>query len=187
MTHAAAKVAQCGADNHNPNVYKRLKTAAVALCDFENGRSLQKKRVRPERIPPGSLSLVKKRMKTEKQCKECGAPLAGRSDKQFCCDGCRTAYHNRLYRTQRLPEAAVECVLRRNRRLLAEVHSAGRGSVRLSDLSRRGFDSRFFTAMEPCGIFGTAVYHCYDYSFTIRLGRICSIKKMPGKEQIWQI
>ncbi len=122
----------------------------------------------------------------EKRCKECGAPLAGRSDKQFCCDGCRTAYHNRLYRAQRQPEAVVECILRRNRRLLSQVHSGGRKSVWLSQLSRLGFDAHFFTAKQPRGIFAAALYHCYEYTFTIRLGRICSIKKLPGKEQIYE-
>ncbi len=122
----------------------------------------------------------------EKCCKECGAPLAGRADKQFCCDGCRTAYHNRIYRAQRHPAAVVECILRRNRRLLSQVHSVGRKSVRLSELSRLGFDHRFFTSREPRWLFAGALYHCYEYTFTICLGRICFIKKTPGREQISQ-
>jgi hypothetical protein len=61
--------------------------------------------------------------------------------------------------------------LRLNRRILAAVHSSGIRSIPLSDSRMRGYDPRYFTAMEKAPL-RRPVYHCYEYSFIIRSGRL---------------
>ena len=107
----------------------------------------------------------------ERVCRECGAPLAGRSDKRFCCDDCRTAYHNRRYREADAVAVRVNRILRLNRRILTALHSAGIQCISLSDSRMGGFDRHYFTAMEKAPL-RRAVYHCYEYSFIIRRGRL---------------
>ncbi|MBP5506169.1 MAG: hypothetical protein J6X89_08760 [Bacteroidales bacterium] len=114
----------------------------------------------------------------ERLCRECAAPLAGRSDKQFCCDACRTAWHNRRYRQEQMDLTSVNKVLRHNRKLLARVFKAGLSTIRLSDSRMRGYDIRFFTQVEH-HLLRPAQYHCYEFSYVIVLGRICRIEKEP--------
>lgn len=112
----------------------------------------------------------------ERKCRECGAPVSGRSDKRFCSDDCRTAFHNRRYRIAAKPMAPVNRILRRNRTLLEKVYAAGKRSVPLADIRLKGYDSRYATAVEH-HIWRPRRYHCYEYSFTIRNGILTDLTK----------
>ena len=46
----------------------------------------------------------------ERKCLQCGATIQGRADKKFCCDDCRTDYHNGLRRQR---EKGLACFLNR--------------------------------------------------------------------------
>ena len=107
----------------------------------------------------------------ERICRECGTPLSGRSDKQFCSDACRTAFHNRRYNEEGRGATEINRILRLNHRILAALHSAGIRSILLSDSRMKGYDPRYFTAMEKLPL-RRPVYHCYEYSFIIRSGRL---------------
>ena len=112
----------------------------------------------------------------ERFCRECGAPISGRSDKKFCCDDCRTAWHNRRYYQRQRAMSVVNRILMRNHDILDLIHSAGVRSIRLTDMRLNGFDRRYFTSVEK-GLMGPPRYHLYEYTFSIISGRICRIRK----------
>lgn len=112
----------------------------------------------------------------ERFCRECSAPLAGRSDKHFCSDSCRTAYHNRRYRKEERDTGAVNVVLRRNRRILSAVYKSGLNHIKLTDSRMKGYDRNYFTSVRR-RLLRPAVYHCYEYSYTIRGGSIVNLAK----------
>lgn len=112
----------------------------------------------------------------ERICRECGAPLTGRSDKKFCSDSCRTSYHNRRYCAMLSKAAAVNRTLMRNRKILEAVYDKGIKRISLTDNSLAGFDKRYFTSVET-PLLRAAVYHCYEFSYVLRKGRLCRLAK----------
>lgn len=114
----------------------------------------------------------------ENLCRECAAPLTGRSDKQFCSDACRTAYHNRRYREQGNDTLRINRILSANRRILASLYEAGVRDISLSDNRLSGFDSRYCTAVRRCPLRRTS-YRCYEFGYLIAGGRICRITRHP--------
>ena len=112
----------------------------------------------------------------ERLCRECAAPLAGRSDKQFCCDACRTAFHNRRYREQWHETAGINRILRVNRLILASLSAAGVRDISLSDNRLKGFDCRYCTEVKRYPLRRTA-YRCYEFGYLIAGGRICRITR----------
>jgi hypothetical protein len=103
---------------------------------------------------------------TTKTCLECGDRIAGRSDKKFCSDQCRTAYHNRQNGDATSYVRNVNNILRRNRRILAELRTKGKARVALSKLLDRGFQLGYVTNIlntpgsKPC-------HYCYDHGYQI--------------------
>ena len=150
------------------NVYTRL----AAACRFQK-RKQNKKNGETISISGLLQSIFAENgmFDMERRCRECGAPMSGRSDKRFCCDDCRTAFHNRRYHEAAGHVARINRILRLNRRILAALQAAGIRSIPLSDNRMRGYDRRYFTAMEKAPM-RRAVYHCYEYSFIIRSGRL---------------
>ena len=112
----------------------------------------------------------------ERLCRECATPLAGRSDKQFCSDACRTAYHNRRYRQESGYITQTNKVLRRNRRILSIVFASGIKTIRLSDRRLSGFDKSLYTAVRK-HLLRRAEYFCYEFSYILSGGRICRLTK----------
>lgn len=100
----------------------------------------------------------------DKTCCECGDPIKGRSDKRFCCDTCRNAYHNRVNCDANNFVRNVNNVLRRNRRILETMMNHGAPAISRYQLVRLGFDFRFFTHYipEPEGL---DQYFCYEYGY----------------------
>ena len=114
----------------------------------------------------------------ERICRECGAPLTGRADKCFCSDGCRTAWHNRRYCEQKRPTVTVNGILRRNRALLEAIYTLGVCRIRLSDSRITGYDAHYFTAVERTPLHRPR-YRLYEFSFDLRGGWICRLRKEP--------
>ena len=112
----------------------------------------------------------------ERFCRECGTPLAGRSDKLFCSDDCRTLFHNRRYDAARVPTGEVNRILRYNRSLLERLCEPGVSSLRLSDERLLGFNIRYFTSVERRGL-RPSEYGCYEFSYRLAHGRMYAIKK----------
>src|SRR3546814_11771683 len=81
----------------------------------------------------------------ERKCQECGEPVAGRSDKKFCSDQCRTSYHNRVNSSANQLLRQINRILKRNRRILVALNDTGKTIVPVQRLLERGFDFRYFT------------------------------------------
>lgn len=81
-------------------------------------------------------------------CRECGVPLKGRSDKRFCDDACRNAYHNQRTQGERRELQYTHQKLRRNYRLLRDYDTSGIDRVRLEELLRQGFDPDCCTGLK---------------------------------------
>ena len=112
----------------------------------------------------------------ERYCRECGEPLSGRSDKQFCSDDCRSSYHNRDYNTDTVATSTVNRILRYNRRLLARLYRAGVRSLSLADERLMGYNLRYYTSVDRY-MLRPPKYHCYEFSYSIVRGRMCGINK----------
>lgn len=100
----------------------------------------------------------------KRYCKECGGVLAGRRDKIFCGEHCRSAFHNRQTRPQDTLIRQTNRTLARNRAILA---AAGTVScVRYRELLRSGFRFDLWTSQRRTR-WGIPVRYCYDLGYRI--------------------
>jgi predicted nucleic acid-binding Zn ribbon protein len=98
-------------------------------------------------------------------CLDCGERLRGRSDKKFCSDQCRNNYNNRVNREQNSYVRNIHNLLRRNRRILADLYENGHLKVHRDALIVAGFSFGFFTQMvEPAD--GAWCWYCYEYGIS---------------------
>lgn len=106
----------------------------------------------------------------EKVCKECGKRFVGRSDKLFCDDDCRNAYYNRRRQAEMKEIREVNAILRTNRIILRSLYFEGSRRVSRRRLEELHFDFRHFTAQRT-GLLGHRIRFCYEYSYSLFLGR----------------
>lgn len=120
----------------------------------------------------------------ERKCKDCGAPLgAGREDRQYCDDACRTNYNNRIRREKKsiaqqkqtltikptskeLPEhvTRIQAILVNNRKLLSHVCDREKpGRIRERDLIGKGFNTKYFTSETEGG--DSHYRFCFEYGY----------------------
>ncbi len=104
--------------------------------------------------------------RTAKVCKECGEPVQGRSDKQFCSDACRNLYH---YRANNAPINYVRNVvnvLKRNRRILSELNKGPEGKMKVhrERLLERGYNFLYHTNLYRTRAGNTYVF-CFEHGF----------------------
>ena len=105
--------------------------------------------------------LVKQRI-----CPECKDPIIGRSDKKFCGDICRTAFHNSAANQRDVTMREINKVLLKNRRILLETAS-DRNNVSSADiylLQDLGFDFSYYTHCRPDRA-GQVVVYCYEVGY----------------------
>jgi len=110
-------------------------------------------------------------------CKECGRTFHGRSDKQFCDDGCRNQFHNRLNSDANNYVRNVNNILRRNRRILETVIHRGRTYVEREELLASGFDFAYHTRVDYAA--EGKMYYCYDFAYSISSSDMVVIKSKP--------
>lgn len=103
-------------------------------------------------------------MEEEKECLECGRAISGRIDKKFCCDQCRTTYNNRLNGDSGRYMKSVNRILRKNRKILADLNPHGKSKANKAKLSALGFNFRFFTNVYKTKN-GKIYYFCYDQGY----------------------
>jgi hypothetical protein len=101
---------------------------------------------------------------TTKTCLECGDRIAGRADKKFCSDHCRTAHHNRLNGDATNFVRNINNILRKNRRILAELNSKGKAKVAVRKLIDRGFQFGYCTSVANTPEGATCTF-CYDQGY----------------------
>lgn len=98
-------------------------------------------------------------------CLECRAEYRGRTDKKFCSDSCRNAYHNRLNRDCNNLVRTVNNRLRKNYRILRYLALEGRsGPFPRTRLADQGFDFESITRVIPSRQ-GEPCYGVYDLGY----------------------
>ncbi|MCK9616569.1 MAG: hypothetical protein M0R21_01900 [Lentimicrobiaceae bacterium] len=104
-------------------------------------------------------------MNTDRKCLDCGEPLLGRIDKKFCNDLCRNNYNNRSKSESNNLIRRINEVLRKNRRILAELNPEEKTTVHKDKLLHRGFNFSYFTSIYTTK--NGHVYHfCYEYGYS---------------------
>lgn len=101
-----------------------------------------------------------------KKCHECAAPIQGRSDKKFCDDYCRNAYHNRYYAEELAFVKHVQHILKKNRKILENLIVRENNKIRISrnKLAELGFNFRFHTHIQQNNA-GKLYFFCYEYGY----------------------
>jgi len=100
----------------------------------------------------------------ERKCLDCGDIIRGRSDKKFCSDQCRNSYNNRLNRDTNNFVRNVHGLLRKNRRILADLYTEGRRRTHKDALFALGYNFSFFThVIETSG--SEKYLFCFEYGF----------------------
>lgn len=94
-------------------------------------------------------------------CKECGKPVAGRTDKQFCSKECKNRYNNRKNAEIARNRKDVIRSLDRNHEILRSLCAAGVFSAKIEDLCRIGFKADAVTSQRK-GRCGHCECSCYD-------------------------
>ena len=102
----------------------------------------------------------------EKLCKRCGSPLHGRADKIFCCDDCRTDYHNGLRRQREKRLREINHILSHNWQVLSARLRAGKRRVRVEELAASDFNFEIYTTSRK-KFPGMRIYCCYNLAYRI--------------------
>lgn len=99
-----------------------------------------------------------------RECLYCGEVLRGRADKKYCSAECRNGYHNHHASRNDAFMRQVNKVLRKNRRILAELAPEGKANVRVDRLVDRGFSFKYFTHLRVTKE-GREYRFCYEYGY----------------------
>ena len=105
----------------------------------------------------------------ERKCLRCGKGYYGRVDKKFCCDDCRTDYHNHIRRQRNKKLREVNNILAANWKILSTQIREGRYDISLRELASKRFNFEIYTASRR--VFpGFRVYWCYNLAYRVTLG-----------------
>jgi len=102
----------------------------------------------------------------ERRCLDCGAQLAGRADKKFCDDACRSNYNNRRNSAESGYLRKVNSILKRNRRILETLNPEGKTKVKWRVLVHNGFNFNYITDMYETSK-GVQYRFCYEYGYLL--------------------
>lgn len=86
--------------------------------------------------------------------------MSGRSDKRFCCDSCRSNWHNSKAHENDRPVRQINGILRRNRNILQHYYETGRRHIGKHELNGTAFNPEFYTSRT--GWLVARRYCCYD-------------------------
>lgn len=111
-------------------------------------------------------------------CIECGERIAGRTDKKYCTDQCRTAWHNK-HHSESVYMRTVNNILRRNRKILADLAARGVRKVGSAALMKLGFEFGYFTNMKRSRN-GVLAHYCYEQGYTaLTRGTVLLLDRPP--------
>ena len=102
----------------------------------------------------------------EKTCLHCGKPLHGRSDKKFCCDECRTDYHNHIRRESERGVRAVNRILASNWKILTAQLRNGISRLPAAELAGQNFNFKVYTNTQ-WALPGRRTYWCYNCAYRV--------------------
>ena len=105
--------------------------------------------------------MVAKKIKT---CPECGEEILGRADKKFCSDQCRNTFNNRDKQDANNYIRNVNNILRKNRRILADLNPNGKSKASRNKLIEKGFNFNYYTNVYETQQ-GKKYYFCYDQGY----------------------
>ena len=100
----------------------------------------------------------------KKKCLECNDEFIGRADKKFCSDSCRSSYNNKLNSDATNFVRNINNILRKNRRILAELNPNGKSKIHKDKLFEKGFKFSYFTNIYKTKA-GKVYYFCYDQGY----------------------
>ena len=100
----------------------------------------------------------------EKACLECGEKIIGRTDKKFCSDYCRNAWHNTHNKDNRNLIRNVNNRLRKNYRILEQCNPSEKTTISRNRLLAKGFSFDYFTSIYTTKT-GKMYYFVYDQGY----------------------
>jgi len=100
----------------------------------------------------------------DRKCLDCGDVLKGRADKKFCSDQCRNNYNNNLNKDNNSFVRNVHALLRRNRKILADLYEDNRSSIHKDALFALGYNFNYFTHTVETSA-GDTLKYCFEYGF----------------------
>lgn len=101
---------------------------------------------------------------TTRTCLDCNQPLYGRADKKYCNDQCRNTYNNRTGKSHNAYVRKVTGILKKNRKILAELNPTGRKKAKKDTLLKAGFDFGYFTSVFT-NKEGKEYRYCFDQGY----------------------
>lgn len=100
----------------------------------------------------------------ERRCLECNEPIRGRIDKKYCSDACRNSYNNRQNNQGYNLIRKTNRTLARNYKILLELNTTGKTTLKKTELINKGFDFSFFTSIYKTNS-AKLYYFCYDQGY----------------------
>ncbi|MEY3083971.1 MAG: hypothetical protein RL037_151 [Bacteroidota bacterium] len=100
----------------------------------------------------------------ERVCLECEHKLRGRKDQKFCSDACRNSFNNKKNEDANASVRRINTILRKNRRILAQLNPKGKNTVDGISLAELGFNFHYFTNIYSTQK-GTQYFFCYDLGY----------------------
>jgi len=94
-------------------------------------------------------------------CLHCQETFTGRSDKKFCHDHCRSAYHYHRSNKTNTIIRKINSQLKRNRQLLHNIFSNNNQIIKKSSLFNLGFDFNHITHTQRCS------HHEYKFCYDV--------------------
>jgi len=101
---------------------------------------------------------------SDRCCLDCGEKLRGRSDKKFCSDHCRNNYNNKINKDVNSIVRNVHTLLRKNRKVLADLYALGKRKIHSDALIVSGFNFSFITQVIESGN-GSVCKYCFEYGY----------------------
>ena len=112
-------------------------------------------------------------------CLECGDLIRyGRTDKRFCCDDCKSKYHNEQTKKGRLYRNKVNALIRKNYEILDSLVREGSDSADLGEMIMKGFTPAVMTSCHRSG--RHYIYGCYDIKYRMTETKVYSITKLKN-------
>jgi len=112
------------------------------------------------------LTLLEKQLATMeiRECLECQMKLSGRKDQKFCSDQCRNTFNNRQNEDANKYVRRINNILRKNRRVLAQLNPEGKKTVDGIRLAEEGFNFHYYTNIYTTKT-GSKYYFCYEQGY----------------------
>lgn len=128
-------------------------------------------------------TIIEKKVRT---CLECLEKIAGRKDKKFCCDQCRTSHYNKVHAEENSMVKKINTTLKKNRKILEYCFQNKCTKLSRTQLLQAGFDFFFFTH-ERILKSNNAYRFCYEYGYMEKESSTITIIRNEGEiRSIWK-